>query len=103
MDSALALELARESIFVLLKVSLPLMLVALVVGLTISLFQALTQIQEMTLSFVPKIVAIFIAMIIFLPFIGQQLSHFSEEISSLIISTGQEKPDAPEDVAEPTQ
>ena len=58
------LDVGREAVFVLLKVSSPLMLVGLGVGLVIALFQALTQIQEMTLVFVPKILAIFIALII---------------------------------------
>ena len=80
-----ALELAKASIFLLLEISLPILLVALVVGLAISLFQALTQIQEMTLSFVPKIIAIFLALIIFLPYIGAKLSDFSQELAGLII------------------
>ena len=81
-----ALELAKTSIFLLLEISLPILLVALVVGLTISLFQALTQIQEMTLSFVPKIIAIFISLLFFLPYIGAKLSNFSQELSGLIIA-----------------
>lgn len=88
MDPNAALEIGREAVFVLLKTSLPLMLVALVVGLTISLFQALTQIQEMTLSFVPKIVAIFVALVIFMPFMGHQLSVFSHSLTERIISGG---------------
>jgi flagellar biosynthetic protein FliQ len=88
MDPTTALEIGKEAIFVLLKVSLPLMLVALIVGLVISLFQALTQIQEQTLSFVPKLIAVFVALIIFLPFIGNQLSHFSEDLSAMIIESG---------------
>ena len=80
MDSAEVLEIGREAIFVLLKTALPLMLVALVVGVIISLFQALTQIQEMTLSFVPKIVSIFLCMIIILPFILDTLRDFTMEL-----------------------
>jgi flagellar biosynthetic protein FliQ len=68
------MDIAQEAMWVLLKVCAPILLTALVVGLVIALFQALTQIQEMTLTFVPKIVAIFIAMVIFLPFMGQTLS-----------------------------
>ena len=86
MDPSTALDIGKEAIFVLLKISLPLMLVALFVGLTVSLFQALTQIQEMTLSFVPKIIAIFVALILFLPFIGMQLRGLSETLSALIVS-----------------
>ncbi len=89
MDSAIALEIGRDAVIVFLKISLPIMLAALVVGLVISLFQALTQIQEPTLSFVPKIIAIFAVLIIFLPYIGNQLSNFSESIASKIVG---EKP-----------
>ncbi len=78
------LDLARESIFVLLQVSGPIMLVALGVGLTIALFQALTQIQEMTLVFVPKILSIFISLSIALPFMGQTLGSYMERIMARI-------------------
>ena len=80
METTEVLEISRQAIFVLLKCSLPLMLVALIVGVVISLFQALTQIQEMTLSFVPKIVAIFIVMIFLLPFILDTMRDFSAEL-----------------------
>lgn len=78
------LDIARESIFVLLKVAGPMMLVGLGVGLLISLFQALTQIQEMTLAFVPKIVAIFLTLLLTLPFIGAQLTSLMETIADQI-------------------
>ena len=61
-------DVAREAIWVLLQVAAPVMLVALGVGLVVALVQALTQVQEMTLAFVPKILAIFLALIIFFPF-----------------------------------
>ena len=64
------LDVARDAILTLVIVAAPLMLVGLVVGVAISLFQALTQIQEMTLVFVPKILAIFVAMLIALPFMA---------------------------------
>lgn len=86
MTGAEVLDVAREGIFVLLKVSAPLMLVALAVGLTIALFQALTQIQEMTLVFVPKILAIFLFMLIFLPFMGQTLSTYMDYIADKIVT-----------------
>jgi flagellar biosynthetic protein FliQ len=84
MDSAEVIEICKEAVFVLLKISLPLMLVALVVGLIISLFQALTQIQEMTLSFVPKIITIFLALIMALPFMFNQLNDFSKKLMEKI-------------------
>ena len=58
MSAEQVLDVAREAIFVLIKLGAPIMLVALLVGLAIALLQALTQMQEMTLSFVPKILAI---------------------------------------------
>ena len=66
------LDVARDAILTLVLVSSPLMLVGLAVGVAISLFQALTQIQEMTLVFVPKILAIFVAMLIALPFMAER-------------------------------
>ena len=67
------LDVARDAIETLLIVSAPLMLVGLVVGVAISLLQALTQIQETTLVFVPKILAIFLAMLIVLPFMADAM------------------------------
>ncbi len=83
------LEIARMGLWTLIKVAAPLMLIALGVGLMISLFQALTQIQEMTLSFVPKILAMFIALIIFMPFILETLTTFTEELYSRMTVIGQ--------------
>jgi flagellar biosynthetic protein FliQ len=82
------LDVARESIFTLVLVSSPLMLVGLVVGVVISLFQALTQIQEMTLVFVPKILAIFLAMLIALPFMAQVLQGQMVRLAARIVSGG---------------
>ena len=65
------LDVARDAICTLIIVSAPVMLVGLAVGVAISLLQALTQIQEMTLVFVPKILAIFVAMLIALPFMAE--------------------------------
>ncbi len=78
------LDLAREAIYVLIIVSGPMMVVGLGVGLIVSLFQALTQIQEMTLAFVPKIVAIFITLLLTLPFAGQKMSGLMELIADQI-------------------
>ena len=85
MDAITVLDVGREAIVTLLKVSLPLMLVALFTGLAISLFQALTQIQEMTLSFVPKIIAIFVAMMILLPYLFETLQTLTESLYARII------------------
>ena len=67
------MDVARDAIVTLIIVAAPLMLVGLVVGVIVSLFQALTQIQETTLVFVPKILAIFLAMLIVLPFMADAL------------------------------
>ena len=67
------MDVARDAIVTLLLVAAPMMLVGLVVGVIISLFQALTQIQETTLVFVPKIIAIFLSMLIALPFMADRL------------------------------
>jgi flagellar biosynthesis protein FliQ len=82
------LDVARDSIYTLVLVSSPLMLVGLVVGVVISLFQALTQIQEMTLVFVPKILAILIAMLIALPFMAQVLQGHMTRLAAHIASGG---------------
>jgi flagellar biosynthetic protein FliQ len=69
------MDVARDAIETLLLVAAPLMLVGLVVGVAVSLLQALTQIQETTLVFVPKILAIFIAMLVALPFMADALHN----------------------------
>ncbi|MBL4801446.1 MAG: flagellar biosynthesis protein FliQ [Emcibacter sp.] len=88
MNGADVLDIAQEGIWVLIKVAGPVMLVALSVGLIIALFQALTQIQEMTLTFVPKIIAIFFALFIFLPFMGETLADFMGLIAERIVNLG---------------
>lgn len=88
MEPGEVLEIASSAIFVALKIAGPIMLIALLVGLTISLLQALTQIQEMTLAFVPKIVIIFISVIMFLPFMLSELTNLAEELSARIVGLG---------------
>jgi flagellar biosynthetic protein FliQ len=88
MTGAEALDIARDGIWVLILVSAPMMIVGLVVGVVIALFQALTQIQEMTLVFVPKIIAIFVTMLVSLPFIGDVMAGYMERIADMIVSGG---------------
>ena len=88
METAEALEISREAIWVLLKVGLPLMIITLVVGLAISLVQALTQIQEMTLAFVPKIVIVFGSLILLLPFMLATLTGFMLSLMDRVVSLG---------------
>tara|TARA_B100001939_G_scaffold345686_1_gene362805 strand:- start:2762 stop:3028 length:267 start_codon:yes stop_codon:yes gene_type:complete len=85
MNGADVIDVAQDALWVLIKVAGPVMIVALVVGLFISMFQALTQIQEITLTFVPKIVAIFISLFFFLPFMGETLGAFMQRIAERII------------------
>jgi flagellar biosynthetic protein FliQ len=72
----------------LILVSAPMMIVGLVVGVVIALFQALTQIQEMTLVFVPKIIAIFVTMLVSLPFMGDQMAQYMTRIADMIVTGG---------------
>ncbi|HPF46269.1 MAG: flagellar biosynthesis protein FliQ [Emcibacteraceae bacterium] len=85
MNGADVIDVAQDAIWVIIKVSGPIMLVALVVGLIVSMFQALTQIQEMTLTFVPKIIAIFFSLLLFLPYMGDTLGAFMQRIAERII------------------
>lgn len=79
------LDVARNAIWTILLVSSPLMVVGLVVGVIVSLFQALTQIQEQTLAFVPKILAMFITLLLALPFMAEVMHGQMMRISSRII------------------
>ena len=80
------LDIARDGITVLLLTVGPSMLISLTVGLGIALFQALTQIQEMTLTFVPKILVTFLSLLVLLPFMIRQVTAFMERISQMIIN-----------------
>jgi flagellar biosynthetic protein FliQ len=85
MTGAQTLDIARDAIWTLILISAPMMLVGLAVGVVIALFQALTQIQEMTLVFVPKIIAIFVTMLLTLPFMGAMMQGFMDRIADLIV------------------
>ncbi len=86
MTPADAMMLARETVFVTLKLGAPALILALVVGLVISLLQALTQIQEMTLTFVPKMLIILLSLLLFLPYMVQTLTAFTHDVMDRIIS-----------------
>ncbi len=88
MNAADVMDVAREAVIVMLKVGSPIMLLALTVGLTISLFQALTQMQEMTLTFVPKAIVIFMSLLLFLPFMLGVLVTFTEGLMDRIVALG---------------
>lgn len=86
MTSADVLTVARDAIIVALKLGAPAMLLALGVGLVISFFQALTQIQEMTLTFVPKMIVILLSLLLFLPFMLSTLTSFTQQLMGRIVS-----------------
>lgn len=85
MSGAEVLDIARDSVWTLLYVGLPVMLTGLGVGLLVALLQALTQVQELTLVFIPKIIAMFLAALFALPFMGAVMSSYTERIVAKII------------------
>ncbi len=76
------MDIAKEAMFLIIKVSLPVLLVSLIVGLTVSIFQTVTSIQEQTLTFVPKIISIFVALIIFGQWMINSMVEFMVELWS---------------------
>lgn len=78
------IEISRDAIWVMIKLGAIPMLAGLTVGIIISLVQALTQIQEMTLSFVPKIITLFVVVILALPFMIDIMTGFTNEVMSRI-------------------
>lgn len=92
MDDALILDIAKEAILSIILVSSPMLIIALVVGLVVSIFQTVTSIQEQTLAFVPKILAVFLSIVIFGPWMLNQLldliNNLYTSFSILIYSQG---------------
>lgn len=80
MTTSFVIELGRDTIFTALKVVGPIMLVGFVVGMSVSIIQSIMQIQEMTLAFVPKLIAIGASMIVFGSYMIRQLMMFTEKI-----------------------
>ena len=78
------LDVARSAVWLTLQLSAPIMIVGLVVGVGLGLFQALTQVQEATLVFAPKILAIFLSLLLFLPLMGALMSGFMHQIAARI-------------------
>ena len=81
-----AIDVTREALLVILWIAGPIMILTLVLGLVISLFQALTQIQEQTLTFVPKLVAVFAATIFLAPYMLGHLTTFTQHIADRIVA-----------------
>jgi len=88
MNETEVIEVARQAILISIEISLPILLVGLIVGVSIAQIQALAQIQEMTLVFVPKIIAIFLALFFFLPSFMRTLVVFMESLADRMIGLG---------------
>ncbi|MGE4062842.1 MAG: flagellar biosynthesis protein FliQ [Rhodospirillaceae bacterium] len=88
MNEVEVLDIARDGMMVMLLVAAPMLLVGLTVGLAISIFQTLTHIQEMTLTFIPKILAVFGSMVIFMPWMLRELTEFTHRIMDKIVALG---------------
>jgi flagellar biosynthetic protein FliQ len=85
MEAPEVLEVIRDGVYVLIIISAPIMLTALIVGLIVALFQALTQIQEATLTFVPKVLAMLLVLVVTMPFILEQLTGYSNKLFEKIV------------------
>ena len=88
MTASDVLDVSGEAVWVMLKVGTPILMLALIVGLIIALFQALTQIQEMTLTFVPKILVIFLSMLLLMPFMMTTMVDFGKSLMDRIVALG---------------
>jgi len=88
MNETAVIEVGREAMWTVLKMAGPIMMSGLLVGLAVALFQALTTIQEMTLTFVPKILVIFFAVIVFLPFMIASIIEFANSLFDRMIALG---------------
>jgi flagellar biosynthetic protein FliQ len=86
MNSAEVLDVGRDAIWLTLQLCAPVLIVGLLVGVGIGLLQALTQVQEATLVYAPKIVAVFVSLLIFLPLMGALLNGFMRHIAARIAS-----------------
>lgn len=88
MNEQAVLEVGREAMFVVLKIAGPILLAGMVIGLIIALFQALTTIQEMTLTFVPKIIAMLVTIVVLLPFMMTTLIEYAGTLFDRIAVIG---------------
>lgn len=86
MNEALIIDIARDAIWTMLKIGAPVLLVGLIVGVAISLIQTLTHIQEMTLTFVPKILLVFLSILFFLPFMIHQMDEIWLRMMDNVVS-----------------
>jgi flagellar biosynthesis protein FliQ len=86
MNALDAMALGKAALILVLTISGPMLIASLIVGVAIGLFQALTQVQEATLTFVPKLLVTGLVMLASMPMIGQALSNFMAELSARIVS-----------------
>ncbi len=88
MNETEVIETARQALLITIEIGAPTLIIGLLVGVSIALLQALTQIQEITLVFVPKILAILLALFFFLPSMMQTLVVFTESLADRMIGLG---------------
>ena len=86
MSGTEVLDVGRDAIWLTIQMCAPVLIVGLIVGVGIGLLQALTQIQEQTLIYAPKIVAIFVSLLVFMPMMGALMSGFMQSIAARIAS-----------------
>lgn len=84
MDAAVGVEVARLTLATAIMIALPLLGVALVIGLLVSILQAVTQVNELTLTFVPKMIGVLLVLLIMLPYLAAKLMQFTVEVFSMI-------------------
>lgn len=88
MNAEQVIDLARDSVWVMIVAGAPMMVVALVVGVAVSLVQALTQVQEMTLTFVPKLVAMLVTFVLTAPLVLATLREYALRLMGQIVAIG---------------
>lgn len=88
MNETLVLDIARDAVITMILMASPVLIAGMLVGVIISIFQTLTSIQEMTLVFVPKILSVFIAILLFLPFLMRQIISFTERMFDYMMAMG---------------
>ena len=84
MDAAVGVEVARLALATAIMIALPLLGVALAIGLLVSILQAVTQVNELTLTFVPKMIGVLVVLLVMLPYLAAKLMHFTVEVFSMI-------------------
>jgi flagellar biosynthesis protein FliQ len=84
MNGAQVLDIGRDAIWLTIQLSAPMLIISLLVGVAVGLLQTLTQVQEQTLVFVPKVLAVFLALLVSLPLMGMLMSDFMRQIASKI-------------------